>query len=115
MPGKAVETLRFALRGLAMLFAATNIWLLAAGSVATAALALYLSVSPMEGCLLVLATASVWVAEALNTALERLTDLASPGFHPLAGKAKDIAAGAVLIAGTAWFAVAALIFVPKLV
>jgi diacylglycerol kinase (ATP) len=115
MPGKAVETLRFALRGFGLLFAATNIWFLTAGSVATAALALYLSVSPVEGCLLLLATASVWVAEALNTALERLTDLASPGFHPLAGQAKDIAAGAVLVAGTAWFAVAAIIFIPRLI
>jgi diacylglycerol kinase (ATP) len=115
MPGKAVETLRFALRGFGLLFAAPNIWFLTAASVATAALAFYLAVSPLEGCLLLLATASVWVAEALNTALERLTDLASPGFHPLAGQAKDIAAGAVLIAGAAAFAVGAIIFIPKLI
>jgi len=115
MPGKAVETLRFALRGVGLLFGTLNIWMLAAASVATALLALYLSVSPVEWCLLILATGSVWVAEALNTALERLTDLASPGFHPLAGKAKDIAAGAVLIAGTAALAVGAIIFVPKLI
>lgn len=40
---------------------------------------------------------AVWTAEALNTAFEFLTDVASPEFHPLAGKAKDVAAGAVLI------------------
>ena len=39
----------------------------------------------------------VWVAEALNTALELLCDAVSPDFHPLVGKAKDVAAGAVLI------------------
>jgi diacylglycerol kinase (ATP) len=40
---------------------------------------------------------AVWTAEALNTALEFLADVASPEFHPLVGKAKDVAAGGVLI------------------
>ena len=46
---------------------------------------------------LILATALVLAAEALNTAIEALVDLASPAAHPLAAKAKDIAAGAVLV------------------
>ena len=46
---------------------------------------------------IILAVTSVWAAEAFNTAIEYLTDLASPEIHPLAGKAKDVAAGAVLI------------------
>ena len=48
--------------------------------------------------LIVLAILCVWVAEAINTAIEFLVDLASPEAHPLAGKAKDAAAGAVLVA-----------------
>lgn len=36
--------------------------------------------------------------EALNTAFEFLADVATPTFHPIGGKAKDVAAGAVLIA-----------------
>jgi diacylglycerol kinase len=40
----------------------------------------------------------VWTAEALNTAFEFLTDVASPDFHPIAEKAKDVAAGAVVLA-----------------
>jgi diacylglycerol kinase (ATP) len=115
MPGKAVETLRFAFRGIGFFFQAPNTWLLAAASAATALFALYLSVSPVEWCLLILATSTVWVAEALNTALERLTDLVSPGYHPLAGRAKDIAAGAVLISAILAFAVGLVIFVPRLV
>ena len=51
-----------------------------------------------DWCWIVLAIISVWTAEALNTAFEFLTDVASPEFHPLAAKAKDVAAGAVLIA-----------------
>jgi len=50
-----------------------------------------------EWAALLLAAALVLAAEAFNTAIEVLVDLASPGQHPLAGKVKDIAAGAVLI------------------
>jgi undecaprenol kinase len=44
-----------------------------------------------------LAVAGVWVAELLNTSLERITDLVSPEQNELAKKAKDYAAGAVLV------------------
>ena len=44
-----------------------------------------------------LAVAGVWVAELLNTSLERITDLVSPEQSELAKKAKDYAAGAVLV------------------
>ena len=54
-----------------------------------------------------------WTAEALNTAFEFLTDVASPTFHPLAEKAKDVAAGAVLIASAGALVIGALVFVPR--
>jgi len=56
----------------------------------------------------------VLVAELLNTAIEALTDLVSPGYNKLAGHVKDISAAAVLI--TALFALVTgiIIFVPKL-
>jgi diacylglycerol kinase len=44
-----------------------------------------------------LAIAGVWVAELINSALEKIIDLVSPQHHPLAKKAKDYAAGAVLV------------------
>ncbi|MFM7019864.1 MAG: diacylglycerol kinase family protein [Aquirufa sp.] len=44
-----------------------------------------------------LAVACVWVAELINSGMERLTDLVSPEHHPLAKQVKDYAAGAVLI------------------
>ncbi|MDR3314600.1 MAG: diacylglycerol kinase family protein [Oscillospiraceae bacterium] len=50
-----------------------------------------------EWAALVLATCLVLAAEAANTALETAVDLASPGRNPLAAKAKDIAAGVVLL------------------
>jgi diacylglycerol kinase len=44
-----------------------------------------------------LAIAGVWIAELINSSLEKLTDLVSPENHPLAKKAKDYAAAAVLV------------------
>jgi diacylglycerol kinase len=115
VPSQAIATVRNAIRGVRFLFEARNIRFLLGVSVATLALAAYLSVSALEWCALVLAIAGIWVAETLNTALERLTDLVSPGFHPLAGKAKDLAAGAVLLAALAAVSIVVIIFGSRLV
>jgi len=61
------------------------------------------------------AIALVWILEALNTAIEFLVDLVSPEYHELAGKAKDCAAAAVLIAAFFAVVVAGLVFIPKVV
>jgi diacylglycerol kinase (ATP) len=71
-----------------------------------------LSVSRLEWCALLLAIAAVWVAEGFNTAIEFLTDLASPGVHPLAKHAKDVAAGAVLLAAAGASLVGVIVFAP---
>ncbi|MEJ2525736.1 MAG: diacylglycerol kinase [Desulfuromonadales bacterium] len=47
--------------------------------------------------LLFIATASVLVVELLNTALEAIVDMASPEYHDLAKKAKDLGSAAVLL------------------
>ena len=74
----------------------------------------YVEVSLLEWALLIAAIGAVWTAEALNTAIECTIDLVSPAHHPLAGKAKDVAAAGVLIASVAAAAVGLLIFVPYL-
>jgi diacylglycerol kinase (ATP) len=60
----------------------------------------FFEISNIEWLICLLAIATVFAAEAFNTALEYLTDLVSPEYHPLAGKAKDAAAAAVLILST---------------
>lgn len=64
--------------------------------------------------LLVLTAALVIVAEMLNTAVETAVDLAADSFHPLARAAKDLAAGAVLVASGAAVVVGAVVFGPHL-
>lgn len=89
-----------------------RIHLAAAAAVALAAW--LLDASALEWCALLLAIALVWACEAINTAIEFTVDLASPEHHPLAGKAKDAAAGAVLLAACLAAVVGAIVFVPKL-
>src|SRR5687767_11372660 len=74
-----------------------NAWVHAAATVAACGLGAVLGLSRIEWCLIVIATVSVWTAEALNTAFEFLCDVASPQFHPAVKNAKDVAAGAVLL------------------
>jgi diacylglycerol kinase len=62
-----------------------------------------------------LAIGLVLTAEIMNTAIEALADLATGEYHPLAKAAKDMAAGAVLVASVAAVGVAAAVFLPRLV
>ena len=52
----------------------------------------------------------VITAELLNTAVETVVDLVSPEFHPLAGRAKDIAAAAVWVLSVLVAVVGVLVF-----
>ena len=63
--------------------------------------ALVLRLTLYEFALLCLAITLVLFAELVNTAIEVVVDLVSPDFHPLAQRAKDVAAGAVLLASVA--------------
>ena len=69
-------------------------------------------ISRMEWVAVILCFGMVVSAELFNSAVERLTDLAHPDLHPLAGKVKDIAAGAVLVTAIAAAAVGLIIFLP---
>lgn len=53
--------------------------------------------------------------EMVNTAIEIVVDLVSPMFNELAGRAKDIAAGAVLVNAIVAFIIGLIIFLPKVV
>jgi diacylglycerol kinase (ATP) len=77
-------------------------------------LGVFLRLDRMEWCGIALAIAGVWMAEALNTALEFLADAAVPQFHPRVGKAKDVAAGAVLLAAGCSVVIGILVLGPHL-
>jgi diacylglycerol kinase len=58
----------------------------------------YLSIETIDWCVILMCIALVVSLELVNTALENLVDLVTLERNPLAGKVKDIAAGAVLVA-----------------
>jgi diacylglycerol kinase (ATP) len=76
--------------------------------------ALVVGVGRLELVALLLAISFVLIAEMLNTALEAGIDVATTSFDPLAKLAKDIAAGAVLIATVNAIAVGYLVFVERI-
>lgn len=110
-----IRSVRIALAGVwLMLKTQQNAWIHATATLAVIAMGFLLEVSRADWLWLILAIVAVWTAEALNTALELLADAASPDFHPLVGKAKDVAAGAVLIAALGAVVIGAAIFGPPL-
>ena len=105
----------YAIRGIAILFRTqAHAQIHASAVVIITALGFLLDLHGLEWCAILLCMALVLLAEALNTALEFLVDLVSPDFHPLAGRVKDVAAGAVLLSvifcGIVW----GIIFLPKI-
>jgi diacylglycerol kinase (ATP) len=75
---------------------------------------LVLGVSRLEFALVIFSAAFVVAAEMLNTAIEAAIDVATTSFNPLAKVAKDVAAGAVLVATFNAVAVGYLVFAPAI-
>jgi diacylglycerol kinase len=110
-----VRSIGFAVQGLRVLLTTQpHARIHALASVVVVLTGFYFQVTRLEWVALLLAMAMVWVAEALNTGIELAVDVASPEWHPLAGKAKDVAAAGVLLASFAAVLVGLLIFLPKL-
>lgn len=86
----------------------------AGATLAVVGLGFWLGLAGWEWCAVIGVAGLVWAAELFNTALELMVDLVSPERRPLAGRIKDVAAGAVLAAAIAALAVGAIIFGPKL-
>ncbi len=112
---RRVRSFGHAFKGIATLFlsqAHAKIHLVA--TVLVILLGIWLGLEWAEWAMVTVAITLVWVAEAMNTAIEFVVDLASPDWHALAGKAKDVAAGGVLIASFGAIAIAAFTMGPKI-
>ncbi|MCH7786906.1 MAG: diacylglycerol kinase family protein [Chloroflexi bacterium] len=110
-----IRSLVYGLKGLWFLLASQkSAWIHAAATVGVIAAGVYFGLTAAQWGLVTLAIAAVWTAEAFNTAFELLADAVSPDFHPLVGKAKDVAAGAVLIAALGSIAIGVIVFGPHI-
>lgn len=109
------ESFRHAFRGVGNLVRTQhNAWLHLAATAGVLVAGTLLGVDRHDWALLALATAGVWSAEALNTAVEFLADALHPDPHPLVGRAKDAAAAGVLLASAGALGVGLLVFGPPL-
>ena len=112
---RSAGSFRYALAGLRYLFSTQpNARIHLVLACLAIALGLLLRLAPAELAILALTIGFVLALEALNSAVEALVDLLQPEIHPLAAIAKDVAAGAVLLAALSAVAVALFLFLPRL-
>ena len=104
----------YAGRGVRVMLSDHNAGIHAVATVGVVAGGAFFGLDRYEWVAVIVAVVAVWTAEALNTAFERLCDVASPDFHPLVEQAKDVAAGAVLITAVGAAAIGGIVFTPHL-
>lgn len=96
--GQRLKSFHWAWRGLVLCWEGPNFRIQCAFGAIALLVASLLGFSLLEWALLATASALVLALECANTALEHLVNLVSPQQQPLAGRAKDAAAAAVLVA-----------------
>ena len=112
--GDRIKSFGYALEGIGTFFKTQhNAWIHILAAFIVIVAGFVLKVNNSEWCWLISAIALVLIAEMFNTAIEFLTDIASPEIHPKAKMVKDIAAGAVLIASLAAVVIGLIVFLPK--
>jgi diacylglycerol kinase len=112
---KRIQSFGFAIKGIKTLVETQeNAQIHLAAIILVTLAGFILKVNSTEWCFLIVAFMMVLAMEALNTAIEFVVDLVSPHYHPLAGKAKDVAAAAVFITAIGAVIIGLVIFLPKI-
>jgi undecaprenol kinase/diacylglycerol kinase (ATP) len=113
---RTIKSFGYALSGIVNFFRVpSNGWIHLVMAILACAAGYYLGINRNEWFAIIFAIALVIVSEMMNTAIEMLTDLVSPDYNELAGRVKDAAAGAVLVASIAAAVIGVLVFLPKLI
>ena len=108
-----IRSFRFAWQGILSLFkkeANAKVHLVAAFLVI--ALSFVMKIEAHEWVAVIICIGGVFMAEGFNTAIESIADKVSPEYDPLIGRAKDLAAGAMLLFVMAAVSVGIIIFLP---
>ena len=113
--GKRIKSVGYALQGLRFaLVTQANFRIQIVAAIACIALGLLWRISAEDWRWVVFAIGMVLTAELVNTAFEHLCDVVQPELHASVKAAKDVAAGAVLVAALAAAVIGALVFWPYL-
>ena len=114
-PQARANSFRYAFKGLKLFFTTQhNSWIHLFATFSVIAAGFFFGITTTEWLFVIVAIALVLITEMLNTAIEFLVDLISPDYNKLAGKIKDLAAGAVLFAALMAVIIGVLVFGPYL-
>ena len=113
---KRMQSFTHAFNGLKVLITEEhNAWIHLLAMCFVVILGFVFKVSQAEWIALAFAIGFVLAMEAVNSAIENLSDHVSPERHDLIKKVKDLGAAAVLISAITAFVVGLLIFIPKII
>ena len=110
---KFIKSFSYAIQGIVTAMSEQNFRFHLLSTVTVVIAGLLTGLSITEWIIIILVITLVIGAEMFNTAIERVVDLASPDYHPLAKQAKDIAAASVLVFAVCSVIIGMLIFLPK--
>lgn len=112
---KRMKSFGYAFKGIrSFICKEPNAWIHCMAVVVVVVAGIYFDITVTEWCLCVLCFGLVLMAEAMNTAIERLVNLVSPQRNPIAGDVKDVAAGGVLLAALSAAVIGLIVFIPYL-
>lgn len=111
---KRLRSFKFAFNGIKLLITREhNAWLHCFAAVCVIVAGFAFNISTTEWITVTFAIGIVLAAEAVNSSIEAIADLVSPGYNEAIKRTKDLAAGAVLILAVSAAIVGLIIFVPK--
>jgi diacylglycerol kinase (ATP) len=111
-----LRSVKFALKGMWLLITTEDsIKVQTSIALIVTAMGFYFEISSVEWMLQLLIIGLVLVAEAMNTAIEKVADFIHPDYHEKIGFIKDIAAGAPAFAALVSIIIASIIYIPKII
>lgn len=112
---KRLKSFKFAFNGIILLITREhNAWIHCFVAVCVITAGFAFDISTTEWIAVTFAIGTVLAAEAVNSSIEAIADLVSPGYNEAIKRTKDLAAGAVLILAISAAIVGLIIFIPKI-
>jgi len=113
---KIIKSFKDAIKGIIYIFQTQRNFRIQVACFLIAVIAAFiLDLNFYQVAIIVFASGFVLMGEMINTGLEKLVDLISPEYHPLAGRIKDISAGVVLVASIVAVIIGIIIFLPAII
>lgn len=113
---KRLRSFKFAFNGIKLLITKEhNAWIHCSAAFCVIIAGFAFGISTTEWIAVTFAIGTVLAAEAVNSSIEAIADLVSPGYNEAIKRTKDLAAGAVLILAIGAAIVGLIIFVPKII